>query len=109
MSKFIEVHDTIINTDDVRRIEFLGDDVYLGIFPKGSKGDIIVDCISFDFAKIVTFDGNTYLLSIDLYPTEVGQTEDEWININRAYISETMIQINELLSPIKLTGKEYEL
>ena len=29
MNKFIEVHDTIINVDDIRRVEFLSDDIYL--------------------------------------------------------------------------------
>lgn len=40
MSKFIEVHDTIINVDDIRKVEFLGDDIYLGLFPNGSMENI---------------------------------------------------------------------
>ena len=108
MSKFIEINDTIINTDDVRRIEFLGDDIYLGLFPKGEDGKLIGDYVSFDFAKIYTFDGSVVLISIDLYPPEDGEIEDEWINRNRAYINMTMEQLREILKPIKLAGKEYE-
>ena len=108
MSKFIEINDTIINIDDVRRIEFLGDDIYLGLFPKGVDGKLIGDYVSFDFAKIYTFDGSVVLISIDLYPPEDGEIEDEWINRNRAYINMTMEQLREILKPIKLAGKEYE-
>ena len=108
MSKFIEVHGTVINTEDVRRVEFLSDDIYLGLFPKGEDGKLIGDSVSFDFAKIYTFDGNVVLISIDLYPPEDGEIEDEWINRNRAYINMTMEQLREILKPIKLAGKEYE-
>ena len=104
MSKFIEIHDTIINIDDVRRIEFLGDDIYLGLFPKGEDGKLIGDYVSYDFAKIYTFDGNVVLISIDLYPPEDGEIDDEWINRNRAYINMTMEQLREILKPIKLAG-----
>lgn len=38
MSKFIEVHDNIINVDDIRKVEFLGDDNYLNLFPKDKEG-----------------------------------------------------------------------
>ena len=107
MSKFIEINDTIINIDDVRRIEFLGDDIYLGLFPKGEDGKLIGDYVSFDFAKIYTFDGSVVLISIVLYPPEDGEIEDEWINRNRAYINMTMEQLNEILNPAKLTEKEY--
>ena len=108
MSKFIEVHDTIINTNDIRRVEFLGDDIYVGLFPEGDNGEIIVDYITFDFAKIYTFDGDSILMSIDLYKPEDDETEDEWTNKNRAYINMAMQQLNEVLKPTKLTGKEYE-
>ena len=108
MSKFIEINDTIINIDDVRRIEFLGDDIYLGLFPKGEDGKLIGDYVSFDFAKIYTFDGNVTVVSIDLYIPEDEETEDEWTNRNRAYINMTMEQLREILKPIKLAGKEYE-
>lgn len=107
MSKFIEIHDTVINTDDVRRVEFLNDDVYLGLFPRGENGEFIVDYVPFDFAKIYTFDGNVILVSIDLYIPADEETEDEWFKRNRAYINMTMEQLNEILNPTKLTGKEY--
>lgn len=106
MSKFIEINDTIINIDDVRRIEFLGDDIYLGLFPKGEDGKLIGDYVSFGFAKIYTFDGNVTVVSIDLYIPEDEETEDEWTNRNRAYINMTMEQLREILKPIKLAGKE---
>ena len=108
MSKFIEVHGTVINTEDVRRVEFLSDDIYLGVFPRGKNGEFICDYVTFGFAKIYTFDGSVVLISIDLYPPEDGEIEDEWINRNRAYINMTMEQLREILKPIKLAGKEYE-
>ena len=33
MEKFLEVHDTLINTKDIRRVEFISDDIYLGLLP----------------------------------------------------------------------------
>lgn len=108
MSKFIKVHDTILNIDDIRRVEFLSDDIYLGLFPKGDNGEFICDWLTFGFAKIYTFDGNVITISIDLYIPEDTETEDEWINRNRAYINMTMGELKELLNPLKLTGKEYD-
>lgn len=29
MERFLEVHDTVINTKDIRRVEFISDDIYL--------------------------------------------------------------------------------
>lgn len=103
MSKFIEVHDTIINVDDIRKVEFLGDDIYLELFPKGEDGQIVCDYITFDFAKIHTFDGNIILVSIDLYQPQDEETEGHWININRGYINMTMIQLDDVLKPINIT------
>ena len=107
MSKFIKVHDTILNIDDIRRVEFLSDDIYLGIFPRGEDGQFICDYVPFDFAKIYTFDGNVIVVSIDLYIPSDEETEAEWVNRNRAYINMTMEQLNEILNPTKLTEKEY--
>ena len=107
MSKFIEIHDTVINIDDVRRIEFLGDDIYLGVFPRGKNGEFICDYVTFGFAKIYTFDGNVTVVSIDLYIPEDGENEDEWINRNRAYIGQSMEEIYSILKPFKVDGKEY--
>lgn len=108
MSKFIEVHDTIINVDDIRKVEFLGDDIYLGLFPKGQNGEYVCNYIPFDFAKIHTFDENVILLSIDLYIPQDEESEDDWINRNRAYISMAMEQLYDILKPIKITEKEYD-
>lgn len=107
MSKFIEVHETIINVDDIRKVEFLGDDIYLGLFPKGQHGEYICDFIPFDFARIHTFDGNVIPLFIHLYIPEEEESEDDWIKRNRAYIRMTMTQLSDILKPINITGKEY--
>ena len=107
MNKFIEVHDTIINVDDIRKVEFLGDDIYLGLFPMSKDGQVLCDFIPFDFAKIHTFDGKTISVSIDLYPLEDEETENDWICKNRSYIDMTMQQLTEILNPIVLTDKEY--
>lgn len=107
MSKFIEVHDTIINVDDIRKVEFLGDDIHLGLFPKDKEGQIICDFIPFDFARIHTFEGNVIPLFIHLYIPEDEETEEEWANRNRVFINMTMEQLNNILKPIKITGHEY--
>lgn len=107
MSKFIEVHDTIINIDDIRKVEFLGDDIYLGLFPKGQNGEYVCDFVVFDFAKIHTFDGNVTLLSIDLYQPEQEEKTEDWINRNRAYIENAMTQLSDILNPILITDKAY--
>lgn len=107
MSKFIEVHDTIINVDDIRKVEFLGDDIYLGLFPRGQHGEYICNYIVFDFAKIHTFDGGIIPLFIHLYIPEDEETVEEWEKRNRAYINMTMTQLSDILKPINITGKEY--
>lgn len=107
MSKFIEVHDTIINVDDIRKVEFLGDDIYLGLFPKDKKEQTICDFILFDFARIHTFEGNVIPLFIHLYIPEDEETEEEWANRNRVFINMTMEHLSNILKPIKITGHEY--
>lgn len=107
MSKFIEVHETTINVDDIRKVEFLDDDIYLGLFPKGLYGEYMCDFIPFDFAKIHTFDGNVIPLFIHLYIPKDEETVEEWEKRNRGYINMTMTQLSDILKPINITGKEY--
>jgi len=106
MNKFLEVHGTLINTKDIRRVEFISDDIYLGLLPK-VNGEVVVDCIDFVYAKIHTFDNREIDLAIDLYALDEGETEEEWINRNRAYINTSMTMIYDLLNPIKVTDLEY--
>lgn len=107
MSKFIEVHETIINVDDIRKVEFLGDDIYFGLFPRGKEGQFICDFIPFDFARIHTFDGNVIPLFIHLYIPQDEETVEEWEKRNRSYVNMTMTQLSDILKPINITGKEY--
>lgn len=107
MKKFIEVHDTILNVEDIRKIEFLGDDVYLGLFPKGKGKQFISDYVIFNFAQIYTFDGSMIVLSIDLYLPEEGETEEEWIDKNRSYIAMAMNRLHDILKPECITENEY--
>ena len=109
MSKFIEIHDTVINIDDIRRVEFLGDDIYLGLFPKDNNGEVIGEFINFNFAKIYTFGNKAFLLSVDLYLPEEDESEEDWIKRNRSYIGITMTDLYEVLKPIKIGNKEYEV
>ena len=106
MNKFLEVHGTLINTKDIRRVEFISDDIYLGLLPR-VNGEIVVDYVDFTYAKIHTFDNREIDLAIDLYALEEGETEEEWINRNRAYINTSMTMIYDLLNPIKVTDLEY--
>ena len=106
MERFLEVHDTVINTKDIRRVEFISDDIYLGLLPR-VNGEIVVDYVDFTYAKIHTFDNREIDLEIDLYALDEGETEEEWINRNRAYINMSMTKIYELLNPVKVTEFEY--
>lgn len=106
MERFLEVHDTVINTKDIRRVEFISDDIYLGLLPR-VNGEIVVDYVDFTYAKIHTFDNREIDLEIDLYALDEGETEEEWINRNRAYINMSMTKIYELLNPVKVTEMEY--
>lgn len=106
MERFLEVHDTVINTKDIRRVEFISDDIYLGLLPR-VNGEIVVDYVDFTYAKIHTFDNREIDLEIDLYALDEGETEEEWINRNRAYINMSMTKIYELLNPVKVTEIEY--
>lgn len=108
MSKFIEINDIVLNIEDIRKVEFLGDDIYLGLFPKGQNGECLVDFVLFDFATIHTFSEELIVLSLHLYSLEEDESEDEWINRNRAYINMTMTELYEVLKPIKIGNKEYE-
>jgi len=112
MNKFLEVHGTLINTKDIRRVEFISDDIYLGLLPKvlgllPKVNGEVVDCIDFVYAKIHTFDNREIDLAIDLYALEECETEEAWINRNRAYINTSMTMIYDLLNPIKVTDLEY--
>lgn len=106
MERFLEVHDTVININDIRRVEFISDDIYLGLLPR-VNGEIVVDYVDFTYAKIHTFDNREIDLEIDLYAPDEGETEEEWINRNRAYINMSMTKIYELLNPVKVTEFEY--
>lgn len=106
MERFLEVHDTVININDIRRVEFISDDIYLGLLPR-VNGEIVVDYVDFTYAKIHTFDNREIDLEIDLYALDEGETEEEWINRNRAYINMSMTKIYELLNPVKVTEIEY--
>jgi hypothetical protein len=107
MERFLEVHDTVININDIRRVEFISDDIYLGLLPR-VNGEIVVDYVDFTYAKIHTFDNREIDLEIDLYALDEGETEEEWINRNRAYINMSMTKIYELLNPVKVTEMEYK-
>lgn len=107
MDKFIEVHGTVINTKDIRRIEFISDDIYLGLLPQ-VDGKIIVDFVPFTFSTIHTFDGEIFNLGIDLFAPQDEETEEHWKKKNMVYINMTMTNIYEVINPIKVTEKEYD-
>lgn len=107
MSEFIEVHDTIINIDDIRKVEFLGDDIHLGLFSRGEHKEYVCDYIIFNFAKIHTFDGNVILVSIDLYTPKDEENVEDWIDKNRSYIAATMNGLHDILKPECITENEY--
>lgn len=109
MSKFVEIHNNMINIETIRRVEFLSDDIHTGLFPKSDNGEFLVDCIPFEFARVYTSDGE-FPLGLDLYvPEEEKENEEEWFKKNRAYISMMMTELTEVLKPVKITSKEYSV
>lgn len=108
MSKFIEIHGTLVNVEEIRKVDFVSDDIYLGLFPKAENGEICVDYITFVFAEIHLFAGEKICLEIDLYPPEDGMDEDVWIALNRSYINKSMEALKEAFEKITtVTGFEY--
>lgn len=111
MATFIESGRTLINVEDIRKVELLPDDIYLGLFPKNNKGEITVDYISFEIAKVHTFDGSIKTISMDLFPPEDGETSEHWRKRNTAYYNESHAEILRALEVsngvIKVDGFEY--
>lgn len=108
MKNFIEIHDYILNIESISKIEFLTDDVYLGLFPKDKEGNICVDFVPFTFARVELFTGEKIDLEIDLYQPEEGEKEEDWIKRNRIYINLSWHKLMGSLGEIeKITGYEY--
>ncbi|WP_042683147.1 hypothetical protein [Anaerosalibacter massiliensis] len=108
MGKFIEVHNTIIDVDSISKIEFISDDIYLGLFPRDKEGNILIDFIPFTFAQIELFTGEKVDLDVDLYHPEEGEEEGDWIKRNRMYINVSWTKLIDSLGDIeKITGYEY--
>lgn len=109
MAKFIEAHNTIINIEEIARVDFISDDIYLGYFPKDEDGNILVDFMDFVFAKIHLFSGDIIELSIDLYPPEEYENDEDWYKRNRNYINLQWTSLTKALGEItEVTGIEYE-
>lgn len=109
MAKFIEVHNTIISTESISKVDFISDDIYLGLIPKDKEGNFILDYIPFTFGQIELSTGEKIDLDIDLYQPEDGETEEYWIKRNRAYINVSWTKLVDALGDIeKITGYEYK-
>lgn len=78
MAKFIEVHNTILSIDSISRVDFISDDIYLGLFPKDEEENMLIDFIPFTFGQVELFTGEKIDLDIDLYPR---QKMRKWKNI----------------------------
>lgn len=107
MDQFIEINQSFINVKDIREVEFISDDIYLGLLGN-TEDEITVDYVPFVFAQIRTFNNKVHDVSIDLYAPEEDETIDNWIDRNRAYINMSMLLIKEKLNPVRVDNKEYE-
>lgn len=108
MAKFIKAHNHIINTESISKVEYLGDDIYLGDFPLDETGRCEIDFIPFTFGKIELLSGEEINLIIDLYYPEENQTDDEWYERNRMIIKVSWDQLIGALGDItKVTDYEY--
>ena len=110
MSKFIAVHNHIINIESIGKVEFMGDDIYLGDFPVDKDGKVEIDFIPFIFGKIELLSGEAIDMTIDLYWLEEDQTEDEWYERNKKIIKVSWDQLIKTLGDItKVTDYEYSI
>lgn len=108
MAKFIEVHNTILSIDSISRVDFISDDIYLGLFPKDKEGNMLIDFIPFTFGQVELFTGEKIDLDVDLYPPEDGETVEYWIKRNRVYINVSWTKLVNALGEIeRITGYEY--
>lgn len=109
MSKFIEVHGSLINVESISKVDFISDDIYLGLFPDEEGYDIPLDYIPFTFARVELFTGEKVDLEIDLYWPETVESEENWAKRNRAYINLSWNRLVQALGEIiKVTGYEYD-
>src|SRR5699024_8964226 len=109
MANFIEVGNQLINVEEIGRVEFLGDDLYLGLFPKDENGEIQIDFIPFTFGKIYLKDGQVIEVEMDLYPPEEADSEVWWIQKNRTFINLSMRALKDAIGEItKIDGFEYK-
>jgi hypothetical protein len=109
MSKFIEIHNSLINIESISKVDFISDDIYVGLIPKDTEGNPIVDFVPFTFAQVELFTGQKIDLEIDLYWFEEGENEENWAKRNRTYINLSWNKlINSLGEVTKVTGYEYD-
>lgn len=108
MAKFIEIHDHIINVENIGSAEFVSDDIYLGMFPVGKDGEMLMDLIPFTFATIELLSGEVIDMQLDLYPPMDGEIEEDWFKRNRAYINVAWEDLKVALGDItQIGGYEY--
>lgn len=109
MSKFIEVHGSLINVENISKADFISDNIYLRLMPIGENGEPVVDFIPFVFARIELFTGQAIDLEVDLYWKEEGENETDWAKRYRAYINLSWSRLVQALGEIvKITGYEYD-
>lgn len=109
MAKFIEVHDKIINIKNISKVNFISDDIYLGLFPRNKEGEIDIDYIPFTFAQIELFTGEKLDLEFDLFQPGEDENEAGWAQRNRAYINMSWAALKEALGEItEVTNFEYK-
>lgn len=109
MSKFLEIHGSLINVESVSKVDFISDDIYLKLFPVIEDEKTPLDYIPFTFARLELFSGQKIDLELDLYQPEDGETEESWAKRNRAYINLSWNKLINALDEVnKITGYEYE-
>lgn len=110
MAKFIKVHGHIINTSSVSKVKYLHDDISLEYFPTDENGKIEIDYMPWPFAELELLTGETIMLEVDLYDLEDGQTEEEWLEVNRGAIKTGWRNlVSSLGDVVETTGWEYKL
>lgn len=108
MAKFIEIHNHIINIESISGAKFISDDIYLGLFPTGKDGQILVDMVPFSYGTVELMSGEIIEMQLDLYPPSEDETEDGWFKRNRAYINASWEDLKSILGNIpQIGGYEY--
>lgn len=95
-AKFIKInHHNIINVNDIKKIEYKTDDMYYGDYKKLFEQRL--DYVIADIAEIEMLNGAKYMITMDVFDLEDGQTTEEWSDMYIAKIHKCRKDIESVI------------